>query len=73
MVARPDGSQSVVSMIASPVVNDQGEITHAVTSFRDITKNKEMEAALRRREFESRTLVENSPDLILRVDPQMRY
>ncbi len=72
-VARPDGSQSVVSMIASPVLNHHGEITHAVTSFRDITKSKEMEAALRRREFEFRTLVENSPDLILRVDPQMRY
>ena len=72
-VARPDGSQSVVSMIASPVLNNRGEITHAVTSFRDITKNKEMEAALRRREFDFRTLVENSPDLILRVDPQMRY
>ena len=73
LMGRPDGAQSVVSMIASPVVNDQGEITHAVTSFRDITKSKEMEATLRRREFEFRTLVENSPDLILRVDPQMRY
>ena len=73
LVGRPDGSQSVVAMIASPVSNDRGEITHAVTSFRDITKSKEMETALRRREFEFRTLVENSPDLILRVDPQMRY
>ncbi len=73
LVGRPDGSKSVVSMISSPVLNDHGEITHAVTSFRDITKNKEMETALRRREFEFRTLVEHSPDLILRVDPQMRY
>ncbi|MFO7859955.1 MAG: PAS domain S-box protein [Desulfosalsimonas sp.] len=73
MMARPDGSHSVVSMIAAPVLDDRGEITHAVTSFRDITKSKEMEAALRRREFEFRTLVENSPDIIVRVDPQIRY
>ncbi|MBS0014174.1 MAG: PAS domain S-box protein [Desulfobacterales bacterium] len=73
MMARPDGSQSVVSMIAAPVLDDNGQITHAVTSFRDITKSKDMEAALRRREFEFRTLAENSPDVIVRVDPQMRY
>jgi len=70
---KKNGSTMVVSIIAAPVHDDQGRITHAVTSWRDITNNKEMEAELRRNEYELRTLVESSPDLILRFDERMRY
>ena len=38
----------------------------------DITERKQMEQALRVREREYRTLVENIPDLIVRYDPQLR-
>lgn len=72
-IAWPDGNRGTISIIAAPVRDAQGVITHAVISFRDITESKEMETALRRAEFEFRTLVENSPDLILRLDHQMRY
>lgn len=40
---------------------------------RDITDRKVVEASLRRREQEFRTLVENSPDAIFRCDRQHRF
>lgn len=39
----------------------------------DITKRKQMEEELRHREQEFKALVENSPDIISRFDPQLRY
>lgn len=39
----------------------------------DITARKKAEDALRRSEFELRTLVENSPDIIFRLDRYLRY
>jgi diguanylate cyclase (GGDEF)-like protein/PAS domain S-box-containing protein len=72
-ITKPDGTQVMLSVIASPVRDEAGDITHAVTSFRDITESKKMESALRRTELEFRTLVENSPDIILRLDLDMRY
>ncbi len=72
-IIKPDGTRAVLSVIAAPVRDTNGKITHAVTSFRDITENKKMETALRRSEYELRTLVESSPDLIMRVDNQLRY
>jgi len=44
-----------------------------VTIFQDITAQKKSEAALRQREREFKTLVENSPDLIGRYDRQLRH
>ncbi|MGM0452455.1 MAG: sensor domain-containing diguanylate cyclase/phosphohydrolase [Thermodesulfobacteriota bacterium] len=70
---RPDNSQAVLSVIAAPVYDNDGHIAHAVISWRDITEKKQMEAALRRNEHEFRTLVESSPDIILRIDRDMRY
>lgn len=72
-VQRPDNSQAVLSVIAAPVYDHHGHIAHAVISWRDITEKKQMEAALRRNEHEFRTLVESSPDIILRLDRDMRY
>jgi PAS domain S-box-containing protein/putative nucleotidyltransferase with HDIG domain len=42
-------------------------------AIRDITQRKKREADLRRREQEFRTLAENSPDLIARIDPGLRF
>ena len=70
---KQDGSRTILSVIASPVCDETGKISHAVTSFRDITGSKEIESTIRRTEFEFRTLVENSPDLIVRLDLEMRY
>ena len=73
MVDKADGTSAVLSVSAAPVRDDRREITHAVMSFRDVTAYKKLETALRRSEHELRTLVESSPDLILRLDPEMRY
>ena len=39
----------------------------------DITDRKKMEDILRRNEYELRTLVDNSPDIIFRLNCQLRY
>jgi two-component system, cell cycle sensor histidine kinase and response regulator CckA len=44
-----------------------------LASLRDITERKKIEQTLKHREWENRTLVENSPDLIMRFDSQSRY
>jgi len=50
-----------------------GSIETILTITRDITEQKQAEAALRRREEEFRTLAENSPDIIARFDRQLRH
>ncbi|MBI4784451.1 MAG: PAS domain S-box protein [Oscillatoriophycideae cyanobacterium NC_groundwater_1537_Pr4_S-0.65um_50_18] len=56
-----------------PFHDPSGQIVGGVMAFRDITSKKEIDEALRQREQEFRTLVENSPDLIIRFDRQNRY
>ena len=73
ILTKKTGEIIVVSVIAAPVHDEHGTITHAVASWRDITDNKKMEAELRRNEYELRTLIESSPDLILRFDERLRY
>ena len=70
---RSDGTWADVLINSRPVRNAEGEISHAVMSWRDTTHHKAMEAELRRKEFHFRTLVENSPDIILRFDRKMHY
>ncbi len=72
-VKKPDGSTAVISIAAAPVRDATGLITHAVVGWRDITVSKEMETVLRRSEHELKTLVESSPDIIIRMDRGMRY
>ena len=70
---KSDGTWADILINSRPVRNSEGEISHAVMSWRDTTQHKAMEAELRRKEFHFRTLVENSPDIILRFDREMRY
>lgn len=70
---KADGTWADVLINSRPVRNSEGDISHAVMSWRDITRHKAMEAELRRKEFHFRSLVENSPDIILRFDREMRY
>jgi diguanylate cyclase (GGDEF)-like protein/PAS domain S-box-containing protein len=70
----PPGRSSVTVLInARPIRDGRGVITGGVASWRDITERKKSENALRRREYEVRTLVDNSPDLIFRVSDRLRY
>ena len=69
---RKDGSEFPVyiSLSRLPVLEGQAGIVCA--AIRDITEHKRMEDALAKREYESRTLVDNSPDNISRYDRDCR-
>jgi PAS domain S-box-containing protein len=56
-----------------PVRGAYGRIQRIVGIFRDITERKHAERVLHAREQEFRALVENSPDVIARFDPQCRF
>jgi diguanylate cyclase (GGDEF)-like protein/PAS domain S-box-containing protein len=56
-----------------PVFRDNGEIWRVVTIWKDITQRKRVERNLYRREQEYKTLVEHTPDVIVRFDRQYRH
>ncbi len=69
----PDGKTMVVLINASPLKDGQGKVVGAVSIWRDITDRKTAEETLRQSEYQVRTLVDNSPDLIMRFDCEGRY
>lgn len=70
---RKDGQRLDVSLSGSPISNAEGDITHAVTIIRDISEHKRAERELARHEREFRALVENAPDVIVRLDRDLRF
>ncbi|SDB11171.1 PAS domain S-box-containing protein [Pseudomonas sp. NFACC23-1] len=56
-----------------PVPGVDGQIRRIVGIARDITERKHTERVVHAREQEFRALVENSPDVIARFDPQGRF
>jgi diguanylate cyclase (GGDEF)-like protein/PAS domain S-box-containing protein len=73
LIKKPDGSLRTFSFSAAPILNAENKIIGAVSGWRDISEQRRTEETLRRREYEMRTLVDNSPDLIFRLDRQMQY
>lgn len=67
------GEPVCFALTAIPEFDDRGEIVSVLTMARDISDRKRMEYALAVREQESRTLVENSPDIIIRYDRECRH
>ncbi|HTZ19102.1 MAG TPA: PAS domain S-box protein, partial [Dissulfurispiraceae bacterium] len=57
---------------ATPIFDAEHCFKGTLAMFTDITDRKQMEQTLRLREREYRTLVENSPDLIVRYDRELR-
>jgi diguanylate cyclase (GGDEF)-like protein/PAS domain S-box-containing protein len=68
-----DGTWVDVCVNSAPVRNAKGKITHAVLCWREMSALRKTEAELRRTESQFRTLVENSPDIIVRLDRSLRY
>jgi PAS domain S-box-containing protein len=56
----------------APEIDDHGEVVGAIAIGRDYTEQKRLEQELVRREREFRTLAENSPDVIVRYDRDLR-
>jgi PAS domain S-box-containing protein len=60
-------------MVYVPERDEQGHVRGLIAAISDITKLRTMEEQLHRREREFKTLVENSPDIISRIDRDMRH
>ncbi|HEY3421210.1 MAG TPA: PAS domain S-box protein [Methanomassiliicoccales archaeon] len=64
---RPDGARKTLLVTATPRKSPEGQYLGMFAIFRDITDNDLMEQALRKREAEYRSVVEDQTDLISRV------
>ncbi len=70
---RKDGSPLWTLVNTKSFFDKDGKFTGSMGMLTDITKRKEVEEALIKRENEFRTLAENSPDVIARFDRQNRH
>ena len=68
-----DGPGRARVLTATPIFSSDGTILQAVEIVRDITDLKKTEAELRDAAMMYRTLVENSPDIIVRFDSSLRH
>jgi PAS domain S-box-containing protein len=58
---------------AVPIKDDQGNVRGVIGAYVDISDRKQLEAELRRREQQFKTLAENAPDIISRIDANFRH
>jgi len=69
---RADGTLIEVEL-STNIFHDSHNNERATVIFRDISARKVAEEALKKREAEARALVENNPDVIVRLDEDLRY
>lgn len=72
-VVRPDGSRGWQQWVNHVITNGGGRVVELQGIGHDVTKRKLAEEELLRSEREFSTLVENSPDVISRLDRELRY
>lgn len=56
-----------------PEFGEDGSVASVIAFGRDITDRRRLDEALRRSEQEVKTLLDNSPDVIIRVNREIRY
>ncbi len=66
------GEKRFMDVTKTPHINEWGEVEYVICSANDITEQRELEENLRQREQQFLALAENSPDLITRVDRNLR-
>ncbi|MEG3858620.1 PAS domain S-box protein [Microcoleus sp. herbarium12] len=68
-----DGIVRWINVASSPMFSDCGELIGHVGTVRDVTERQQTQAALSSSEQQLRTLLENTPDVIIRTDKELRY
>ncbi len=68
-----DIGERYIHMMYVPECDESGQVRGLVAAFSDTTRLRRTEDQLYRRELEFKTLVENSPDVISRIDRNMRH
>jgi diguanylate cyclase (GGDEF)-like protein/PAS domain S-box-containing protein len=69
----PDGTTITLLTDTVPISGRDGTIIGALSTWRDITDQKKVTDELRRNEYELRTILGDSPDIIVRFDRSLRY
>ena len=69
----PGRGERTLHMMYVPESDELGKVYGLVIAITDTTRLRETEEQLQRREREFKTLVENSPDIISRIDRNMRH
>jgi signal transduction histidine kinase/HAMP domain-containing protein/ActR/RegA family two-component response regulator len=72
-IERGAGTRATVVVSAAPIRDVHGEIIAAISSFDDITAQRETESRLRTREEMLRALVEQFPGAVAVLDSELRY
>jgi PAS domain S-box-containing protein len=72
-VPSDQSGERYMHMAYVPERDAQGRVCGLVAAISDITRLRSMEEQLHRREREFKTLVENSPDIISRINRDMRH
>src|SRR5262245_33757123 len=70
---RRDGSEFCLDWTVAPVWNERGEITHFVSTQRDVSDRQQVDEKLRKREEEFRSLFELSAVGMTQVSSEGRY
>lgn len=70
---RPTGEVFYKQLVMIAIQSDQGQFIGHHCFMKDISDRKQAEVALQQREQEFRALVENAPDIIMRLDRHYRY
>lgn len=69
---RKDGTPYVAAWQTVPLYDDQGNVTHYVTTHRDVTRQHEAESQLRANEQRFRSLFDMNPDGVFGLDTSGR-
>ncbi|MBD1886197.1 PAS domain S-box protein [Microcoleus vaginatus] len=69
----PEGIVRWINVCSSPMFSDSGELIGNVGTVRDVTERQQAQAALANSEQQLRTLLEHTPDIIIRTDKELRY
>jgi len=70
---RKDGALIYCDLVATPFLSPEGEILGIIEDFRDITEKRSAEKALREREAQLRSIMDNLPSMVILKDFEGRY